>query len=344
MRHSRIVTVIGLAAALLLGAAAPAIAQDDAKHRIASAPQTTDNSVARLANAASSLLNPAAAGGVAGEIFGMPVSMGNYGFAKRVAYMFPRPWGASDLPEAQRSDIIWESLILHYESFRRGITSNDEQLEKMINELLKSQELTFTRASDPAAYRKWVTETLKEDVELFENQIRYLIQIQTLRDKALEEQRPSPPTEAEMQQEFLNEKHHVGGEMVTFETKDQAQAFYDQVKEPGRWETMKSEGKHTVRPVGLMTLEAYMDLWSIPKDQIYAFHGLEIGTVGPPMPFGKQWCVYRLLDKRTGDLKDFPKERESYVKQLESKKKYEARQHWIEQLKASAKLKVLLPE
>lgn len=277
---------------------------------------------------------------VVGEIFGVPVSQGNYQFAKAVAWMFPRPWGASDLPGDQREDAVWESLILHYESSRRGIAVTDEALDRMVNELLTSQQQTFTRRGDPAAYRHWVTQTLKEPVEVLENQVRFLLQIRALKDQVRAEQVVTV-TEEELRQEFLNEQHHVGGEIVTFETKGAAEAFYQQVKEPAQWEQMKAAGDHQVRPVNLMTLEAYMDLWSIPKDSIYAFHALPLGTIGPPMPFGtKQWCVYRLLEKRTGDLKDFPAQREAYRQQVTMKKPYDALRQWIEALKVSANRKI----
>ena len=129
--------------------------------------------------------------------------------------------------------------------------------------------------------------------------------------------------------------------MVTFETKDEAQAFYEQVKDPEAWTRMKAKGDHTIRPVSLMTLEAYMDLWSIPKEQMYAFHALPIGAIGTPMPFGKQWCVYHLLEKRVANLEEFPSKRDEYYKQLTLKKQYEALKAWIEDLKNSAHLKVL---
>lgn len=274
----------------------------------------------------------------AGRIFGQPVPLANYYFAKRVSYTFPRPWEENAAPE-DRERYIWEALILHLESFRRGITVTDEELEKRVNSVLKSQQQTFTRAGDHAAYHRWVQQTLNEDVELFENQMRYLYQA----DKLKEQVRASfavPVTEEEMRQEFLNEQHHVGGEMVTFDAHADAAAFYQRMKDPAAWEAMKAEGVHKVRPVSLMTLEAYMDLWGIPKDQMYAFHALPLGSIGEPMPFGKQWCVYRLLEKRTGDLAEFPKQREAYLKQLTAKKQYEELKKWIEQLKASARLEV----
>ena len=212
----------------------------------------------------------------------------------------------------------------------------------MVNELLAGQGLPFTRRGDPEAYQRWVVETLYEDTPLLENQIRFLIQIRNLKDRVRAEQAVSV-TDAEMQEEFLNEQHHVGGEMVVFETKAEAEGFYAQVKGPGQWERMKTEGARQIRPVSLMTVEAYVDLWRIPRKQLLAFHALPLGSVGPPMPFGRQWCVYRLLDKRSGDLKDFPAERDAYRAQVEMEKRYEALTRWIDGLKVLAALKVYVP-
>ena len=277
---------------------------------------------------------------IAGYIFGVSVPVGNYYFAKRVSYMFPHPQ-EERAGAAEREQFIWEALILHYEAFRQGMTVSDAQLEERINNVLSNQKQSFTRGGDPKAYADWVKKTVGEDVELFENQMRYLLTIDLFKDRR-RESFPVTVTEEEMRQEFLNEKNHVGGEMAVFDAKEEAQAFYERVRDPSRWEDAKASGEPPIKPVAMMTLEAYMDLWTIPKEQIYAFHAMEIGSVGPPMPFGtKQWCVYRLLDKRTGDLKDFPKERGAYDRQLKSRKQYDTLKRWIEDLKANAKLKVV---
>ncbi len=266
-----------------------------------------------------------------GEIFGMPVRRANYEFAKRVAFMFPQPWGAADLPADKREAFIWQQLILHYESFHRNIQPTDDEMDALINELLKNSKLPFTRKSDPDAYRRWLGETLYEDIPYFENQVRYLLQIRKLQDQVYAGLQPAV-TEEELQEAFLNESHHVGGEMVVFDTKADAEALYQQTRSPQAWEKMKRKGKSQVRPVSLMTLEAYIDLWQIPKEQIKAFHAMEIGQVGPPMPFGNQWCVYRLLEKRTGDLKDFPSKRDSYSQKLLARKQYQGLHQWIDDL------------
>lgn len=276
---------------------------------------------------------------VAGEMFGVTVSRSNYEFAKRVASVFSRPWGAADLPVAEREPLIWESLMLHYLSFQRGIQATEDEVERSVNTLLADAKQPFTRSGDPEAYRRWVVETLHQDVELLENQVRYLMQIRKLKDQLLKEQIVSVSDE-ELQQEFLGEQHHVGGEMVVFETKDEAQVLYERVKDPAQWEQMKAAGTPPVRPVSLMTLEAYADLWSVPRPQMEAFHALPLGAIGAPMPFGTKWCVYRLLEKRVGHLEEFPAQREAYVQQVTRKKQYEALKRRIDEMKRSANLKV----
>lgn len=283
---------------------------------------------------------PSPSGAVAGYLFGVAVPLDNYEFAKRVSYLFPRP-GQERLTGADRERAIWEALILHYESFREGVTVSEEELERRINGVLRDEKQSFTRSGDPAAYAKWVQERIGEDTPLFENQMRYLLQVDKLKD-TIRDSRVVTVTEDEMRQEFLNEKNHVGGEIALFGTREEADAFYQQVKAPGAWDKRKAEQPERIRPFSTITLEAIMVLWGVPKDQIYAFHAMELGSVGPPMPFGpNQWGVLRLLDKRTGDLADFPKERDAYSAQLRQRKQYEALNQWVEDLKASAQLKVL---
>ena len=276
---------------------------------------------------------------IAGEIFGIPVSINNYRFAKRVAYTFHHPQGAANLSEQEKEKYAWNSLILHYEAFQRGIEVPEEELSQQINQFLKEQNVSWTRGSDPEAYREWVQENLRSDVQFFENQIRFLLEIKEVKDQVFESLDPEV-AEEELKQEFLNEQHHVGGEMVVFETKEEADAFYEKARRRKAWERIKKRGDHNVRPVSLMTLEAYMDLWSIPKEKIYAFHAMKIGKVGPPMPFGKKkWTVYRLGKKKVADLADFPKRRDYYVKQIKVRKKWDELSVWIENLWSSANLK-----
>lgn len=309
--------------------------------RVAAAEQQTKPAVPALPKAAESAARTT---GIAGEIFGQPVPLANYYFAKRVAYTFPSPWGSSDVPQEQREARIWDDLILHFEASRRGLTAEDSDVESMVNSLLKNAGQNFTRAGDPAAYAKWVQDTLQYDTALLENQIRYVIQIRKLKEQLLEEQPAQDVTDAQLRKEFFNEQNHVGGEIAVFDTKEAAVAFYADHQTPEQWEQMKAAGLQQVRPVSLMTIEAYVDLWSIPQETMDAFHALPEGSIYGPLQFGKQWCIYRLLEKRTGDLAEFPAKRESYVQQVTMKQKYDLRNKWIEAFKKAANLKVFVTE
>lgn len=138
---------------------------------------------------------------IAGYIFGVAVPAGHYAFAKRVSSLFPRPW-EENLTGAERERAIWEALILHYESFRRNVTVSDEELTTRIDSVLQSQQQPFTKTGDPAAYERWVKETFGEGIEQFENQMRYLCQIDKLKDD-VRESLAVTVTEEEMQDEAL---------------------------------------------------------------------------------------------------------------------------------------------
>ena len=166
------------------------------------------------------------------------------------------------------------------------------------------------------------------------------MQIQTLKDQLLTTQ-PVSVEEHELEEEFLNEHHHLGGEMVVFKTQEQAQLFCDTVAQSAQWEAMKVRGDPPVRPVSVMTLEAYRDLWGIPHAQLETFHAMPIGSISSPMPFGKQWCIYRLLEKRIGDLNEFPAQREAYLKQVTIHKQFEALKRWMAELITSAHLTLI---
>ena len=296
--------------------------------------------VPAAAQASSAPAAPAApAEQIAGAIFNVPVPIGNYAFAKRVSYMFPRPW-EERLSGEERERAIWEALILHYESFRRGIEVSDEEMERRIDSVLKDQKQSFARAGDPAAYAAWVKDALGEEVAHFENQMRYLYQIDKLRDQ-VRDSLPVTNTEPELQDEFLSERHHVGGDYVLFDSQAEAEAFYGAMTAPGTWEAAKAKDPNFSKPFGLITVQAIIDLWSVPKVQAFAFHALPLGTVAPPMPFGtKQWGVFRLLEKRTGDLAEFAPQRAAYDAKLTAKKRYVGLQQWIKAFVASAHLTI----
>ncbi len=281
-----------------------------------------------------------AAGEIAGEIFGVPVPMGNYYFAKRVHGTFQSPEERKMTPEEMEKN-VWNNLILSYQASIKKIEVTDKEFDEWTDSVLTALDLKFTRTQDPEKYKEWIEGTLKATVELFENQMRYLATIEKLKREMINEMQVTV-TEDELKSDFMNTENHVGGEYTLFETKKEADDFYAANHEQSKWEEYKKANADKVKPFMLITLQAIIDLWGVPHDQIYEFHAMPLGTVGKPLPFGTQTGVFRLLEKRTGDLTNFEAQREKLKPRVEARKKYQARNDWLEEIVKQANLKVLV--
>lgn len=278
---------------------------------------------------------------VAGEIFGSPISIENYLFARRVHTTFKDPTDEKLTPQ-EMDQKIFENLIYSYEAFQRNIQVTDEELDQWIDSVLAALNLTFKRKENPQEYETWATEQLKGTVELFENQMKYMAQIEKFRREMVKEMKVQV-NEDELKEDFLNVQDHVGGEYTLFDTKSEAEDFYAQYQTKKNWEKLKKEKPDLIKPFSMITLQAIIDLWGVPEEQIREFHAMELETVGKPLPFGTKWGVFRLLDKRTGDFKDFDenKRKESQMR-VESRKKVAARDQWMKDLIKNANLKIFI--
>ena len=275
---------------------------------------------------------------LAGEIFGVQVPMGNYLFVKRVHSIFKDDETKSMTPE-QMEDFIFQNLIYSYEANLRKIEMTDTEMDQWIDSVLQALDVKIDRKKDPEAYKKWAADNLKEEIQLFENQMKYMAQVEKLKREMVKEMKVEV-NDQEILEDYLNVQNHVGGEYTIFETKKEADEFYEKYKDQKDWEAMKKEKPDLIKPFSLITVQAIIDLWGVPKAQINEFHDLEIGTVGKPLPFGKKWGVFRLLDKRTGKASDLPEKRDEYRKRVESRKQYEARDKWLKDIVKEANLKV----
>jgi hypothetical protein len=279
----------------------------------------------------------------AGKIFGVEVPLQNYYFAKRALMIFGTPWGGSPRSPQEIEQRVWENLILSYEAYRRDIKVSQQELEEEIAKTLKSEKVDFDWKKDKQAYEKWLRERLNEGIELFENQLRYLIQIKKLRQQVLDSIKPQVGEE-EAYQEFLNEYNTLSLELAEFDTKKEAEAFYEQLaKDSAVWEQKRKSSPKIFKKPGFVALEFLMDMWKIPKDDLYKMLDYEIGTIYPPaIIYGGKYAVFRILKKRLADKDKFPKLRDSYYKQIEMKKKYKGWQEWLEKFKASADIDIYI--
>lgn len=278
---------------------------------------------------------------IAGEIFGTPVPMGNYYFAKRALMAFGTKWGAEPKTPQELEERVWDNLILSFEAFRRNIEVSRQELEDEVTRTLKDEKVSFDWKKDKGAYAKWLEGKLKENSELFENQLRYLIQIQKLRQQVLDSIAPEV-REEEAYQEFLNEYNTLETELAQFDNPAPAKAFYKNAKANRKfWEEQRRENPKLFRQPGFVALEFLMDMWKFPKDDLYKMLKAKIGTIYPPIPiYGGKTGVVRVTKVRVAKKSEFPKLRQSYYEQIKMKKKYAFLDEWWKKFKEEANIKV----
>lgn len=287
-------------------------------------------------------VNPAAEAVFAGRIFDERVSLDNYLFVKRAFIVFGNKFGAPPQNPQEEEGCIWDQLLLSYEAFRRGIVVEPEEIEAQVRKLLEADKAAFDFKSDRRAYEKWVKEKVSAPIELFENQVRHLIQLQKLRQQVMDSIDPRV-SEAEARQEFLNEYNSLSLELVEFASLKEARDFYNKAKgRPVFWEEEKAAKAKEFRRPGFVALEFLMDIWGFPKDALYKMIRLKPGNIYSPVPIYKGYGVAKMLEVRLADEKEFQKDRikESYYQQLRTRKKYEGLDAWFHDLKKQAKIEV----
>jgi hypothetical protein len=268
-----------------------------------------------------------------------PVPFSNYYFVQGAIMVFGTKWGESPQTEQELQDRVWEQLVLSFEAFRRDIKVEDKELEEEIDKMVKAEKVAFDWKKDKQAFSDWVKEKTKENVELFQNQLRHLIQLEKLRKEVLDTFKPQV-TEVEAKNEFINEYNTIELELKQFDQLKDAEVFYQKMKDPKSWvEEGKKDPKFFQHP-GFVSFEFLIHMWKIPKDDLYRMLTMDIDAIYPPVPVYKGYGVMRILKKRQADPAEFPKVRESYLKQVEMIKKYDQLKEWLKNLKQDAGIKI----
>ncbi|MDD5477086.1 MAG: peptidylprolyl isomerase [Candidatus Omnitrophica bacterium] len=276
----------------------------------------------------------------AGEFFGAPVPIGNYYFVKGVIMVFGNRFGPQPQTAQELEDCVWDGLLLSYEAFRRNITVSQEEIENEIAKIIKDEKVEFDRKKDREAYAQWVKKRVNEPVELFENQIRYLIQLEKLRKEVMKSIKPEVSAE-EAYQKFLNEYNTLAIELVQFDQLKDARDFYQKAEKNSRfWDKEKEKRPKDFKRPGFVALEFLMEMWKLPKDAVYKMMQMEIGRIYPPAPIYKGYGVFKVLEKRPAEETKYPQLKQSYFEKVRMKKKYEGFNNWLKDLKQSANIKI----
>jgi hypothetical protein len=275
----------------------------------------------------------------AGEFFGIQVPIGNYYFVKGALMVFGNKWGPQPTTAEELESCVWNDLLLSYEAFRKNIEVKQEEVDEEITKILRDEGVKFDWRKDKEAYAKWLKDKTGEPPELFQNQLKHLIQLKKLRDQVMDGIKPEV-SEEEAHQEFLNEYNTLSVELAQFNELKDAEEFYKKVKaNPKAWEEEKAKRPKDFKRPGFVSLEFLMDLWKFQKDAVYKMMQTGIGDIYPLTPVYKGYGVFKVLEKRPAEEAQYPKLKESYHRKIESKKKYQGLEEWIKNLKEQANIK-----
>ena len=279
----------------------------------------------------------AATGDFAGEFssLGVQVPLSNYHFVQGAISIFGTRWGSQPTTPEELDEAAWEQLVLSYEAFRRNIQIKEEDLKAEIKKVLDSEKVTFDWQQDKEAYAKWVKEKINVSVETFENFLRHLLQLEGLRKNMLESF-TATVTEEEAKAEFINEHNTIELEIAQFDKKEDAENYYKTMQDFKLWDEQNAKDPKYYKHPGFVSFEFLIFMWKIPKEDLYKMITMEDNSIYPPVPVWKGYGVIRILKRRPAVEADFPKYKDSYMKQVESNKKYEQLKEWQKKLKADA--------
>ncbi|KPK97832.1 MAG: hypothetical protein AMJ95_07140 [Omnitrophica WOR_2 bacterium SM23_72] len=276
----------------------------------------------------------------AGQLFGVEVPMKNYRFVENVVKVFGNRWGDAPKNEEQFHEVIWEQLLLSFLAFNQNINPTQEELEEEITRTLEDEKVTFDWKQDRSAYEQWAKQKTGDSVELFENQLRHLIQLQKLRDKIMDSIKPEVFDKDELQK-FSDQNSFLNLEMVSFKKQQEAEEFFLKVSgRPDIWERQKKRRSTDFRQTGLVSLESLMGTWKIPLESARRMLQRDVGEIYPPRHLGETYAVFKILEKKLADESQFPGASDPYYVDLIKKKKQEGLNVWLKQLKEQAHIKI----
>ena len=276
----------------------------------------------------------------AGEFFGNPVPMGNYYFVRSAIMVFGNRWGANPQTPEEMEECVWNDLLLSFEAFQMNVVVTQSEIDEEITKMLDKEKPGFDWKKDNAAYTKWIKTKTGEAPDLFENQIKHLIQLQKLRKQVMDGIKPEV-SEQEAHQVFLNQQNNLSLELVEFQSLKEAEEFYKNAKaNPKFWDDEKALRPKDFRRPGFVTLEFLMDIWKIPKDAAFEMMTMKAGGIYPARPIYKGFGVFKVLEQRPANEADYAPHKEQYFDQIRSRKRYTGFDEWLKDLKQKANIKI----
>ena len=276
-----------------------------------------------------------------GEFFDTKVPRENYIFINTTYMIFSDQAGQFKTKE-EREQKIWEDLLLSYEAFRRGVAVSQGEIDAEVAKILGAEKLTFDFKKDRQAYAEWLKKKTNEPVELFENQLRHLIQMRKLRQQVMDSMAPEV-SDKEAYARFRDENSSLSAELAEFEKREDAEAFYKKARaDKNFWEQERKNRPKGFQHPGFVSLAFLIDIWKFPRDACYKMLKMKKGEIYGPEQIYKGYAVFRVMDARPANDADYAKAnvKNSYYEKIKSGKRYAGLDQWIRDLKQQANIKI----
>jgi len=204
--------------------------------------------------------------------------------------------------------------------------------------MLEANQVTFNRQKDQDSYVKWVKEKTGEPAEVFENQIRHLLQLEKLRQQVLESIKPMVMDE-EAHEQFYRENSSLSPEIVEFDDKQKADEFYNKASRNKKfWEDEKAKEPKRFRYITPVSLAFLMDIWRIPESALYKMMKMSKGSIYPATPIYKGFGVFKVIGRKAASDVDYKKSKYNYYEKVRKRKEYEGFDNWFKGLREGANI------
>jgi len=282
---------------------------------------------------------------IVGEAFGKPVSREVFLNYYKTALLFTRSGTKQDRSDEDARQEAWQNLVFIQEAKAAGIRIPKDEVISEVKRLLAEKNAEYGGEK----YRNWVLTNFSEDPVTFETRIEELLMVNKLLKIKLDPE--VTVTEQEMKNKFLSGYNSFESEYILFgkDKSKEAQEFARQVKKnPRLWydtyTAKKPLGQKGASWINIMSLEALIDLWQIPKDEAYRILNAKPGDfIAAKNYYGD--VVFRLLFSRKADLKEYDAAKQDYYrKMLTIGRKRKIAQDYLDDLFKRANLKDFVKE
>ncbi len=251
-----------------------------------------------------------------GEAFGKPVSRQEFLNYYKTALLFTRSGTKGERSDEDTRQEAWQNLVFIKEAKDTGVKIPKNEVLAEVKRLLAEKEIEY--GGDK--YRVYILSNFGEDPETFEKRIEELLMVNKLLKAKLDPE--VKVTEQEMKEKFLNGYNSFESEYILFgkDKQKEAQEFAkDCRKNPRLWYDTYLEkkplGQKGASWINIMSLEALIDLWMIPREEAYRILNSKPGDfIASKNYYGD--VVFRLLFTKKADLIEYNSVKQDYYRKM----------------------------